>query len=244
LINSLARLDISYRLNPRLSLTLTGNYSGNRYTEKVEQTGDFDEYTTGLELRYLWKPRWTLLAEVRHGMTNYLQRTDLDSTTDYLLVGSEFILNPRLSGSFRIGEALKSFDETGDSQSAPYVESSITYKSTARSSVQWTNRFGFEEPGSPNEERLVYRSTASFNYMFTPRLRSSIGANLVHEVTTNDLSDSKFAQDTFEGTLGLEYQWTRSFSLNANYTFTLVNTNTGLTDYYRNRCFFGGQYSF
>lgn len=244
LINTLARVDLSYRVTPRLSTSLTGNYSGNRYTEEVEQTGDFDEFTAGLELRYLWKPRWTLLAEVRHGMTTYAQRTDLDSTTSYLLIGSEFILNPRLSGSLRLGEALKTFDSRGSTQSSPYVESSLIYRSTARSSVQWTNRFGFEEPGSPDEQRLVYRSTLAFNYMFTPRLRGTVSANLMHEVTENELLDTSFAQDTFDSTLALEYQWTRRFSLNASYTFTLVNTNIGLIDYYRNRVFFGGQYRF
>lgn len=242
-INSLARLDIAYRATPRLTLSLTGNYSGNRYTEKTEQTGDFDEFTTGLEARYLWSPRWTLLAEYRHSATTYLNRNDLDSTTEYLLLGSEFIINPRLSGTLRFGGALKSFD-VGNSQTAPYVESSVMYRSTARSSVSWTNRFGFEEPGSPNEERLVYRSTVSFNYMFTPKLRGSIGANLVHELTTNSETNVDVAQDTGEATLALEYQWTRRFSLNGSYTFTLVNTNTGLIDYYRNRVFIGGQYTF
>jgi hypothetical protein len=52
----------------------TASYAGNRYTEKVEEVGNYDQWTLGIEARYLWKPRWTLLAEVRHSMTTYDQQ--------------------------------------------------------------------------------------------------------------------------------------------------------------------------
>jgi len=117
--------------------------------------------------------------------------------------------------------------------------------------VTWTNRFGFEEPQSPQEERLVYRSNIGYNYMFTPHLRSSANLSLIHELQSIEGSDT-IARDTFECTLGLEYQLSKTFSLNASYTFTLLNSNietneaTGSQspDYYRNRIFVGGQYSF
>jgi hypothetical protein len=167
LLNSLARFDLSYRFSPRLSLTGTFSYNGERYTEKVEQSGDSDEFTGGLELRYLWQPRWTLLTEYRHSMIMYANRSSLDSQTDFLLVGSEFIINPRLTGSLRFGVANKRFEE-GSSQTAPYAETTLTYQSTRRSVIAWSNRFGFEEAASPGDERLVYRSTLSYNYAITP----------------------------------------------------------------------------
>ncbi len=244
LINALGRLDVEYRITPRLSLSLTSNYSGYRYTEVTEQTGDFDEYTFGIEARYLWKPRWTLLAELRHSITTYLNRTDLDGTTDFLLVGTQFILSPRLSGTLRIGEAIKTFDMSSSAQSAPYVESTVSYRSTARSSVTWNNRFGFEEPQSPNQERLVYRASVAYSYMFSPHLQGSAAVNMVHEITTTEGANTDSTQDTFEATLGLEHNVTRNFTVNGGYTFTLSNTNTGLSDYYRNRIFVGGQYTF
>jgi hypothetical protein len=243
IINTLARADLSYRFTPRISTTVSTAYAGNRYMEKTEEIGNYDQWTMGLEARYLWKPRWTLLAEVRHATTTYEFNPQLDSTTEYLLVGSEFILNPRLSGSLRLGVNSKRFD-VGSSQTAPYAESSVSYRSTARSSITWTNRFGFEEAGSPDEERLVYRSTIGYNYAFTPRLRGSANINLLHEITTNKVTNVEFAQDTFDSSIGLDYQVTRRFGLNASYSFTLVNSNTGLSDYYRNRVYFGGQISF
>jgi hypothetical protein len=243
LLNSLARFDLSYRFSPRLSLTGTFSYNGERYTEKAEQSGDSDEFTGGLELRYLWQPRWTLLTEYRHSMITYPNQSVLDSQTDYLLVGSEFIINPRLTGSLRFGVAMKRFEE-GGSQTAPYAETTLTYQSTKRSVITWSNRFGFEEAALPGDERLVYRSTLGYNYAITPRMRGSAAVTILHEITTNKNNDSEFAQDTFDANLGLEYEVSRNFSLNLGYSFTLVNSNVGISDYYRNRVTFGGEYVF
>jgi hypothetical protein len=243
IINTLGRVDLSYRLTPRISTTFSISYSGNRYTEKTEQVNNYDQWTFGLEARYLWKPRWTLLAEVRHNITTYDQQPRLDSTTDYFLVGTEFILSARLTGSLRLGMNFKQFD-VGNNQSAPYVESTVVYRSTARSTISWNNRFGFEEAGSPDEERLVYRSTIAYTYAFTPRLRGVANVNLLHEITTNTVTNTDFAQDTFDSTIGLDYQITKRFGLNASYAFTIVNSNTGTSDYYRNRIYFGGQLNF
>lgn len=243
LINTLGRLDFSYRFTPRISLTGTASYSGNRYTEKLEQTGNYDEWTFGLEGRYLWKPRWTLLAEVRQAQIAYPESPTIDATTTFALIGTEFVLNRRLSGSLRLGSSLKQF-KTGDPQIAPYLESTVTYLSTARSSIVWTNRFGFEEVSSPDDERLVYRSTISYQYAFTPRLRGSASVNLIHEIQTNTLTNTEFAQDTFDSNLGLDYQVTRKFNVNLGYSFTITNSNTKVSDYYRNRISFGGQYTF
>ncbi len=243
LLNPVARLDLTYRFSPRISLTGTANFSGNYYTKKAEQSGDYYSYTFGLEGRYLWSPRLSFSAEIRHATNVYDQTADLDSDTEYLLLGGEFVLNPRLSGSLRLGESLKRFKQ-GDSQTAPYVESSISYRSTSRSSVSWNNRFGFEEPPSPTIERLVYRSTIAYKYMFSPRLVGDANINLIHEVShpTNGGDDTGI--DTVEISLGLDYDVTRNFSLNANYTFTLSNSSNELSDYYRDRIFVGGQYNF
>jgi len=243
LINSLARLDATYRITPRLSLAGTANYSSNRYTDSTEQSGDFDEYTFGIEARYLWQPRLTLLAEVRHAITTYANRVDLDSKTNYLLFGGEFTLSQRLTGSLRLGGAIKSFD-TGDAQTAPYVESTVSYRSTSRSSITWTNRFGFEEPQAATQERLVYRANIAYRYTFSPQIQGNIGANIIHEITSDQLSDVENAVDTFELAFGLDYQVSRDFSLSGTYTFTLSNTNTPENDYYRNRISVGGQYNF
>ena len=62
--------------------------------------------------------------------------------------------------------------------------------------------------------------------------------------TFEKVDNGLVAQDTFDATLALTYEVTRDFSLNASYNFTIVNSNVGTMDYYRNRITFGGEYSF
>jgi len=224
-------------------MTLSANYTGNRYTEPVEQLSDFDSWTVGVQATYLWKPKWTLLTEFRYTLTRYPQNAPLDSTTQYALVGGEFALNPRLTGSLRFGAAMKSFD-SGGKQTSPYAETTTVYRSTARSTVTWTNRFGFEEPFSVGDERLVYRSSIQYLYAFTPRLRGSAAVNLIHELDTNGATGLDVAQDTFDATVGVDYQWTKDLSVNASYSFTLLNSNIEFTSYYRNRISVGASYAF
>jgi hypothetical protein len=243
IINTLGRVDAAYRFTPRFSMSFTVNYAGNRYTEVAEQVSDFDNITVGVQATYLWKPRWSLLTEFRHSVIQYPKNAPLYASTEYLLVGTDFALNPRLTGSLRIGAAMKQFD-SGGKQTSPYAETTTIYRSTARSTVSWANRFGFEEPFSPDDQRLVYRSTIQYIYAFTPRIRGSAAVNLIHELTTNDKTNTDLAQDTFDATLGLDYQMTRDLSLNASYTFTLVNSNVDLASYYRSRISVGASYAF
>jgi hypothetical protein len=90
----------------------------------------------------------------------------------------------------------------------------------------------------------VYRTSISYGYLFTARLRGSIAANLTHEISTSKSTGAEFAQDTFDTNIGLDYRVSKDFSVNLGYNFTIVNSNVGVTDYYRNRITFGGQYEF
>ena len=151
-ISTLSRADLSYRFTPRFSLTGSLTYNTLSYTEKLEETGNYGESVVGVEARYLWNPRYTFLTEYRHSMIGYANTPARDSTTDSLLLGTEFTINRRLTGSLRVGGSIRSFDVSGSSSLKPHVESALTYRTTARSLLQWTNRFGFEEPNAPGED--------------------------------------------------------------------------------------------
>lgn len=242
--NTLTRADLAYRFTPRFSLTGSLSYDTLRYVDSAEAGGDYDSATAGMEARYLWSPRYTFLTEFRHTMTAYAQNSVRDSTTDFLLIGTEFTINRRLTGSLRLGESIRSFD-TGGSAASPHVESALSYRTTARSQLQWTNRFGFEEPGAADQEKLVLRSGITYAYSFTPRLRGTVSVNLLHDTTSSRSGGSEDAsQNTFDSNFGLDYTVSQDFSLNLNYSFTDVVSNQQNASYYRNRLFFGGDYHF
>jgi hypothetical protein len=231
-------------VTPRFSLSVSGSYNSSYFFEKDEQFGNYGEWVVGTEARYLWSPRYTFLVEFRHSMIGYPNAPTLNSTTSYLLLGTEFILNRRLSGSLRLGESIRQFDAGGDAAMTPYVESALSYRTSARSALQWTNRLGFEEPGFVGQERLVLRTGLTYSYAFTPRLRASASAYFVRETLSDDVTPEDFQQLVFDANLGLGYTVTEHLGLNFSYTFTNVTSNRENVGFYKNRVFLGAEYRF
>jgi hypothetical protein len=238
------RGDLSYKFTPRFSMSGTVTGSSLRYTDSTEEVSNYDELTLGAEARYLWNPRYTFLTEFRHSMTGYSNNPVRDYTTDFFLIGTEFRYTSRLDGSLRIGESVLQYDQ-GGSASAPYLETSLNYRATSRSLLEWTNRFGFEEPDGPNQERLVFRTGLNYTYSFTPRLRGTLGVNLLRErnKVINGSSDAT-VRLTFDSTAVLEYTINQHFSVNLTYSLTDLASDRENESYYRNRIYLGGDYLF
>ncbi len=251
LINGLARLNVAYRLTPRLSATLSVGQNAIIYTQKtansttgVASNGDNFQTTFSAEARYLWKPRYTLLAEFRHVLINYPDAPTLDSSTDLLLLGVEARLSSRFSASLRLGQSVRVFDETGDSSTAPYGEATVSYRIGPTSSVQWNSRFGFEEPPDAFSKVLTYRTTLSYFKSFTPKLTLSAGITGLFSTTSSERSAEDLTQQTVDASVGLQYRLNRQLTLNANFSFTQAVSSTGDRDYDRSRIFVGAEYEF
>ena len=250
IVNGLARLNVMYRLTPRFSTTLSVGQNAvlnvnNPSSSGVgaSANGDNFETTFSMEARYLWKPRYTLIAELRHVLINYLDTPALNAKTELLLLGGELKLSSRLSATLRLGESVRIFDETGETSSAPYGEASLAYRIGPTSSVQWNSRFGYEEPQSASSETLSYRTTLNYFKNFTPRLSLSAGITGVSRNTTSP-NASDISDQTIDANIGLIYHLTRQLTLDATFSFTKIVTTTGDRDYDRSRIFIGGQYEF
>ena len=249
LVNALARLNVSYRLTPRFSTTLSVGQNAimfvnqNSATAGANNNGDSYETTFSAEARYLWKPRYTLLAEFRHVLINYPDTPSVNAASNLLLVGAEVKLSSRLSGTLRLGESIRVFDESGDSSSSPYGEAQIAYRIGPTSSLQWNSRFGYEEPPGAGSEVLSYRTTLNYFKSFTPRLSLSAGITGVSRNTTFRGADDQSEQD-IDANIALEYHFTKQFKLNTSFSFTKVLTSDGNRDYDRSRIFIGAEYEF
>jgi hypothetical protein len=241
-INS--RTDVKFRYTPRVSATGTVSYDAVRYTNSLEQVGDHNGVTLGLQAEYLWNPHYTLTTELRHNIISYPNQGTRDSATEFFLVGTDFTYSRRLDGSLRLGVTEKAVDG-GDATMSPYVESTLNYRANSHSVLQWASRFGFEEPDAANEERRVLRTGLNYAYSFTPRLRGSLGVNLLQARTsTLGGTSSNIEELTYDSTAALDYTVNRHFSLNLSYSFTDVASDQELRSYYRNQIFFGGSYQF
>lgn len=93
----------AYQWTETISTVTSYNFSTICYirSETNDQLGYISQ-TLAQSLRWLWKPKTTLVAEYRFNPTNYFS-ADLDSLANYFLAGFDQIFNPRLTWSVRAG---------------------------------------------------------------------------------------------------------------------------------------------
>jgi hypothetical protein len=214
------------------------------FEEEAARGGNFIDTIFGTEFRYLWTPRFTAVAEGRYSSISYSEAPGRNSTTAFLLLGSDFTYSRRLTGTLRAGYSIRSFEAGGENTSTPYGELAVVYRAGVASVLALSQRVGFEEPDSPTQERLVFRTGLSYRQAFSPRLSAVVSGNYLHEIRTDRGTNFELTQDTFDATIRVNYAVTRRLSLNSYYTFTTLSSSAGFSDYYRNRLFFGGEYVF
>ena len=244
LLNLSAKLDLTYRFTPRFSTVGSVSYAGLRYQDSQEKSDDYDSVTFGGEARYLFSPHLTMLGEVRYSSTVYSGSPARDSHSLLGLLGVELSLSRRLSTTLRGGAAQRTFDESGLSATSPYVETTLNYQLAKATLIQFNGRFGFEEPPDAGSELISLRGGVSLVQSFSPRLRGTLGANVVRQTTTTDETDSETVRNTIDSTIGFEYNVSRHWTLNANYSYTRDFGSVSASDYYRNRIFVGAEYDF
>lgn len=244
LLNLGSKLDLTYRISPRLSTVGSVSYAGLRYQETTEQSGDYDSFTLGGEVRYLFSPRLTFLGEVRYSSIGYTGATTRDSHTLFALLGGELSLSRRFTATLRIGAAQRTFDESGTSATSPYGETTISYRLAKATVIQFNGRFGFEEPPDALSKLISLRAGLSLSQSFSPRLRGTLGSNVVRQTTTRESTNTESITNTVDSLIGFEYTLDRHWTLNANYSYVRGFGSVSATDYYRNRIFVGAEYDF
>jgi len=244
-LNLTSKVDVSYRVNPRITTVASLSYNAVSYQETAQEANDFGETTFGVEARYLFSPRLTLLGELRYSSVAYSTTSARDSSTVLLLAGGEMTLSRRFSATLRIGAALRTFDEGGEGSTSPYVESTLNYQLAKATFIRFNGRFGFENPPDASSELIVLRAGLNLVQSFSPRFRGSLGVNGVRQTTTTTgATETEFVEDTVDSTIGFEYNLNRHWTLNANYTYITAFGTVAARDYHRNRLFVGAEYDF
>ena len=246
--------DLTYRLSPRFSVVGSLSYNAIRYSEQAQQAGDYGETVFGTELRYLFSPRLTLLGEVRYSSTSYDMVSRRDAHTLYLLLGGEVTLSRRFTSTLRVGANVRSFDQGGNSATSPYGELTLNYLLAKATVIRLNGRYGFEEPPDAQSKLLSLRAGLSLVQSFSPRLHGSLGVNYVRQTTTSTplavapakgtLPQVETSINTVDSTIGFDYNVTRNWTLNANYSYTREAGSIAQREYYRNRIFVGAAYDF
>jgi hypothetical protein len=235
------KLDLTYRWASHFS-TVTSVTGSSIMYQGAQTGGSYYEVGLGNEFRFVQSPHTTWVIETRYSQLKYLESVDGAISTLFLLLGSDWTMSRRLRMTVRLGEALRSF-EAGGKASSPYGELGVIYQPSRRDQFSLTGRYGFEQTRTASEESIVSRISAAYTRTFNPRFSGSLSANYVRSAITNALNVEN-TNTVYDASLVLQYMFTRRFSMNARYSYTLSKTTQGFSDYDRSRFFLTGEYEF
>ena len=224
------------------------SYSFEAYNYDKNTVGAFSNRVSNVfanEFRFQMVPTTTLIVEYRYGITRY-DNSFLNSETHYALGGIDHIFNPRLSGTFRGGAQFVSYDNVGD-RTGPYFEGNVNYALGRRTSVSWINRYGIEEPDTPNSQsRTTFRSGLQTKFSLTSRVDTGLDLFYVHDDyhALTPGTGGAFTENTFDTGFSIRWAITNLVGVQAGYHYTDVSSDAASREYSRNRVFGGVNVTF
>jgi Putative beta-barrel porin 2 len=244
--------NVTYLFSPRFS-TVTNYTVATLLYDTSNGSNSFQnrvENTVGNQFRYLILPTTSLIGEYRIQFVTYLDRSDFDSLTHFLLAGFDHTFNPRFNGTFRAGVQLRESEgsasvNSGSGQSSPYFESTVTYVFNQRSDVIWSNRYGIQEGDlSTSQNRTTYHTGLVLRYGLTPRITSRLSAFYEHNSYGSNGGSTGFDEDAIDTSLSLRYAATRYLGFTIGCSRTDVLSGATGRSYSRDRIFGGFDFIF
>jgi hypothetical protein len=239
----------SYQWTEIISTVTSYNFSAFYYVDGNlnDNQGRIDQ-TVGQSIRWLWKPKTTLVAEYRINPVVYFD-ADLNQLSNFFLVGFDQVFNPRFFWNVRVGAQVNFNNNPVDGESVyvgPYMESIFTYALAKRTSVSWNMRYGTEASGLDDvTQRQTFRTGLAVNHQFTSRISGTFALN--YQVNYYDQDDviESFTENIVDFSAALNYRINRNFSLQAGYQFTIdaAPESTG-RNYNRSIAFAGANFTF
>ena len=235
--------NVSYAWSQRFSTTTSVTVDGISYE---------DEVVSGLEDRlsvliaqqfsYAVTKRTSLAAEYRYRIVEYSDRDDVNSTSHFALVGVDHAWSERFSGSFRVGAEFFKSDRAENT--SPYGEVAASYLVARRTTARWFGSVGYDSAEIGGfDTRYALRTGLNVNHQITKRVGINGGASYAYSTF-----DGGAGRDVTEHSLllstGLSYQMLENLSLDARYSYSVLQSDDSLREFSRNNISVGVTASF
>ena len=252
------RFSVGYAWTPRFATATSYTFGYINFDDDlVSFFEDRFEHTIGNEFRFLVLPTTTVVAEYRFGIVDYVDATDRDSYSHFLLGGVDHSFSPRFNASFRAGVEFRNFDFDDDiddddrfvgegDRTAPYFEGTLNYALAQGTSVSWTTRYSLEQPDVPEAfSRQTFRTALAIRHAFTARIVAGLNFAYQHDDNDGTVFVSGFGEDAFDISLNVRYAITRNWAIDAGYHHTQVISDEALfREFSRNRYYLGVTFFF
>lgn len=219
-------------------LRFGADFLDHNYDNHGDRTRFFDRDEYGVGATFLWRvqPRTSLAFEARERRIEYVENEPsspaLDSREHTLLAGAEWGATAKTSGSLRLGNRRKNFDDPARVDGSDFV-----WEANAKWQPRSYSTFVLKLERTPHETNGVgdfidTRSSAlEWTHDWTPR----IGTRLAFSYLQQSYSDADREQNTKGAALGVSYKMWRWLTWRVDGSWRSRSSNIDTLDFERNR---------
>ena len=235
--------NINYAWSPRFSTTTSYTIDGIGYEDGIIGTQE-DRYTHlfAQQFAYALNRQTSVTAEYRYRMTIFDKSPNKNYNSHFALAGVDHAWSERFSGSARAGAEF--YDSDTQSKASPYAEAALNYAVARETLVRWFASLGFNgaELAAFNS-RYGVNTGLQVNHNFTKRLSVNAGASYAFSQF-----DSGAGTDATEHSIslstGLGYNVLENLRLDAQYSFSALQSTSAFREFDRHRVSLGATASF
>ncbi|WP_287366098.1 outer membrane beta-barrel protein [Thauera sp.] len=201
--------------------------------ERLNADLERDSRTLGAAFLYRVAPTVQAVAEVRETSHSYLTEQSRDGDGRDLLLGAEWDVTAKTSGSLRVGRQQRRFDDSSVAdRSGTTWALNMTWAPLTYSSFVFALRQAIDE-GSDNASAIRARSSSvDWRHEWTGRIASTLGYQHAQRDYVGANTDRNDTTDTYR--VGLSYSPRRWMDVGLNYAHTRNDSNRSDQSYSRN----------
>ncbi|MBL9133574.1 MAG: outer membrane beta-barrel protein [Verrucomicrobiaceae bacterium] len=235
--------NVSYAWSPRFSTTTSYTIDGIGYQDDIIATPE-DRYTHlfAQQFAYALDRQTSLTAEYRYRMTTFDKTPNKNFNSHFALAGVDHAWSERFSGSVRGGAEF--YDSDATSNVAPYAEAALNYAVARETMVRWFASLGYNGAElAAFTSRYGVNTGLQLNHNITKRLSVNAGANYAYSEFDN-LGGADATEHSLFLSTGLGYNVLENLRLDAQYSFSMLQSNDVLREFDRHRVSLGATASF
>jgi len=235
--------NVSYAWTPRFSTTTSYTLDGIGYEDEAIATPE-NRYSHlfSQQFSYAISKTMNLVAEYRYRMTTFYNTPTKNFNSHFALGGVDYAWSERASSSVRVGAEFYESDTV--SNVAPYAETTFNYSVDQKTSVRWAAALGYNgaELAAFNS-RYGLNTGLQVNHYITKRLSVNGGASYFYSQFDGG-GGTDVTEHSALISAGLGYQMFENLSLNAGYSYSLLQSTDVLREFDRHRVSLGATASF
>lgn len=230
-------VSVSYAWTQRFS-TVTGyTITGIWYEDSALQNSDSLTHIFSNQFRYSLSRTTTATLDYRFQVISYDSNPDADSTSHFILAGVDHSFSPTLAGSLRGGVEMRSYDGPLGDRDVPYLEAALNYRAGKNTTLRWFHFLGLDDSDQAGfHSGYSYRTGLSVDQRLTDRLNGTLALHYIYqEYTDSPVGLPDQTDNTFAGSVGLDYRLWRNIGLNASYWYSNVSSDNAFREFDRHR---------